>query len=492
MLFNSYIFMVFLPVVWLGYFGLHKIRRHELAKFLLFAASVIFYAYNHPAYSFLLLGSIAGNYAIYRLMDHIKEKHPEKLLARKSIMIFGVTANLAVIFYFKYFDFFLENVNLILKTDFPLLKIMLPLGISFFTFQQVSFVIDAYKGETGKYSLLDYSLFVSFFPQLVAGPIVLHKDLIPQFADETRFRPQWERMTVGLRYFVMGLFKKVMVADRFGYIVSAGYVYPFERDTVGAAIIIVAYTLQIYFDFSGYSDMAIGLGKMFGFEIPINFNSPYKAVTIADFWSRWHMTMTNFFTQYLYIPLGGSRKGMARTCINVMIVFALSGLWHGAAWSFVLWGMMHGAAQVLYRVFKKQADRVPKVLMAMGTFIYVNIAWVLFRAEGLGQTYRVIRSLVLGGFSGNNSDLCLAFMGDTLELVLENIFYGDAWVSVAALVITAVGFAAALLVVFFAPSSHEIANRENVHRQEGILWAVMAFLCFINFSNVSTFLYFNF
>ena len=484
--------MVFLPVVWLGYFGLHRWNRHKAARAYLLLASLVFYGYNHPAYLFLLIGSILGNYALYRQMRWLAENRPDRTASRKAVMAVGVTANLASIFYFKYYDFFIENVNALLKTEYTLLHILLPLGISFFTFQQVSFVIDTYRGETGAYSLLDYSLFVSFFPQLVAGPIVLHQDLIPQFEDQSLYKPRWDRMTVGLRYFVMGLFKKVIVADRFGYIVSAGHVYPFERDTLGTALVILAYTLQIYFDFSGYSDMAIGLGKMFGFDIPANFKSPYKAVTIADFWDRWHMTMTRFFTKYLYIPLGGSRRGMARTCLNVMIVFSLSGLWHGAAWTFVAWGMVHGAALVLYRVFKKTVDRIPRLLLGMGTFCYVNMAWVLFRADSLGQAYRMVRCLLAGGFSGKNQDLFLAFLGDTPELFLENIFGGGEWMTILAVVVTLLCFMSALLVVFLAPSSHEIANREEVRANEGILWAVMAFLCFMSFSNVSTFLYFNF
>jgi len=492
MLFNSYIFMIFLPAVLFIYYGLRYLNRHEAAKLALFAASVIFYAYNHPAYSFLLLGSIACNYLLYRGMEAAGSSTLQRRYLRKGLLILGILLNLGVLFYFKYYDFFLENVNAVFRTDFNLRHILLPLGISFFSFQQLSFVIDAYRGEVKDYSLLDYSLYVSFFPQLVAGPIVLHKELIHQFADPVRHRVRLDYMTVGLRYFVMGLFKKVMVADRFGYIVSAGHVYPFQRDTVGTILVIVGYTLQIYFDFSGYSDMAIGLGKMFGFDIPVNFNSPYKSVTIADFWSRWHMTMTRFFTQYLYIPLGGSRKGLVRTCINVLIVFSVSGLWHGAAWNFVLWGLMHGIAQVLYRIFKKTADRIPKVLMAFGTFVFVNLAWVMFRAESLGQVVRIGKCLLAGGFSGNNTDLYMAFLGDAPKLLLENICYSAEWGSVLAVTVTLLGFALALAVVFWAPSTHEIAYREKVCRFEGVLWAVMLFVCLMSFANVSTFLYFNF
>lgn len=242
---------------------------------------------------------------------------------RKIIAILGVAANLLLLFYFKYFNFFIKNINNVFGTNVGLRDIVLPLGISFFTFQQISFIVDSYRKETGRYSLLDYGVFVSFFPQLIAGPIVLHQEMIPQLDREEHWHLDAGKMTVGLRYFVLGLFKKTMIADRFGNVVAAGYANTLNWNTWEAAFIILSYTLQIYFDFSGYSDMAIGLGKMFGLDIPVNFNSPYKAVTIADFWKRWHMTMTNFFTKYVYIPLGGSRKGKIRTYINILIVFSL-------------------------------------------------------------------------------------------------------------------------------------------------------------------------
>lgn len=407
-------------------------------------------------------------------------------------MALGVAANLMVLFYYKYFNFFVDNINKVLKTDFGLENIILPLGISFFTFQQVSFLVDRYRGETEEYSLLDYSVFVAFFPQLVAGPIVLHKDLIPQFSQKERFTPRWENIMVGLRYFVLGLFKKTMIADRFGNLVNLGYVYPFERDLPGTVLIILSYTLQIYFDFSGYSDMAIGLGKLFGMDIPVNFQEPYKATTIAEFWDRWHMTMTGFFTKYLYIPLGGSRKGKIRTYLNTMIVFALSGLWHGAAWAFVAWGVVHGLALVLHRIFKKYIEKLPRLLTGLFTFGFVNMAWVLFRTESIGKTVAVVKRLFAGGFTGNNMDLYHAFLGDNLEIMLQNISYSAVGFDVLAVIVTVVGLLVTLLVVFCAPSSHHIANRKTTFPGEGIVFAIMAVLSIMTFTNVSTFLYFNF
>ncbi len=491
MLFNSQIFVfLFLPVVWCVYFGLHKVGAHKAAKAALLIASIVFYGYYNMAYVPLLVGSIIFNYGIFMLLGQLSQKPLPGV--RKAVMALGVAANLMVLFYYKYFNFFVDNINRVLKTDFGLENIILPLGISFFTFQQVSFLVDRYRGETDEYSLLDYSVFVAFFPQLVAGPIVLHKELIPQFSQKERFKPNWENIMVGLRYFVLGLFKKTMIADRFGNLVNLGYVYPFERDLPGTVLIILSYTLQIYFDFSGYSDMAIGLGKLFGVDIPVNFNEPYKAATIAEFWNRWHMTMTGFFTKYLYIPLGGSRKGKIRTYINTMIVFTLSGLWHGAAWAFVAWGMVHGLALVFHRIFKKYIEKLPRLLTGLFTFGFVNMAWVLFRTESIGKTVAVAKRLFVGGFSGNNMDLCHAFVGDNLEIMLQNISYSAAGFDMLAVVVTVIGLLTALLVVFLAPSSHHIANRKTAFAGEGIVFAVMAVLAIMTFTNVSTFLYFNF
>lgn len=491
MLFNSQIFVfLFLPIVWCAYFGLHRVRFHKTAKLFLLLASFAFYGYCNVAYIPLLAGSILGNYGIFMLVGQLKKKSWPGV--QKAVTALGVAANLMVLFYYKYFNFFVENINRFLKTDFLLENIVLPLGISFFTFQQVSFLIDCYRGENGNYSFLDYSVFVAFFPQLVAGPIVLHGEMIPQFSEKERFTPNWENIAVGIRYFVLGLFKKTMVADRFGNLVNLGYVYPFERNMPGTVLIIVSYTLQIYFDFSGYSDMAIGLGKLFGVDIPINFNEPYKTVNIAEFWKRWHITMTGFFTKYLYIPLGGNRKGRYRTYLNVMIVFTLSGLWHGAAWAFVLWGMLHGMALVFHRIFKSYIEKLPHILTGFFTFVFVNLAWVLFRTESIGRTKQVLTRLFTGGFLGDNTDLFLAFLGDNPETLLQNISYDQTGLSVFAAVFTVVCLLAALLVVFLAPSSHCIAGRKTAFAGEGVVFAIMAVLSVMTFTNVSTFLYFNF
>ena len=487
MLFNSQIFIfIFLPIVLISYYGLHKLGVHTLAKAALIIASFIFYGYNHPVYLLILLCSIAGNYGAYLLLRKIEK-------GRSVVATIAVVANIAVIFYFKYFNFFITNTNRFLGTDWIVRNILLPLGISFFTFQQVSFIVDAYRGETGDYGLVDYALFVSFFPQLVAGPIVLHNQLISQFQDKSRYKLDWNRMGEGIRYFVIGLFKKTMIADAWGRIADLGYAGEVAWDSPSAILIILAYTLQIYFDFSGYSDMAIGLGKMLGFELPKNFDMPYKAKDISEFWKRWHMTMTGFFTKYVYFPLGGNRKGKIRTYINTMIVFAVSGLWHGAGWSFVEWGMLHGGALCFHRMFREKIGRLPKVITGAVTFIFVNIAWVLFRAEGIYQARMMLKRAVTGGISDTFPLLCKAFAGSNFATLLKYI-PGDVSgvISGFNLSYTIAGLVVSLLIVFLAPSSHEIAVRKEIKVWEGPVFALMAIISIMTFMNVSTFLYFNF
>ncbi len=261
-------------------------------------------------------------------------------------------ANIAVIFYFKYYDFFLENVNILFNRSFELKNIVLPLGISFFTFQQVSYLVDSYKGETKDYAFDEYMLFVSYFPQLIAGPIVLHGEVIPQFRSRKRRKFIPQNFSKGMYIFALGLFKKIILADTLGTAVTYGFGTIDTPGSLEALIVSVSYTFQLYFDFSGYCDMAIGIGSMFNIELPQNYNSPYKATSITEFWDRWHMSLTRFLKSYIYIPLGGNRKGKLRTYLNIMIVYLASGIWHGANWTFVLWGRLQGLFSCLNRVFK--------------------------------------------------------------------------------------------------------------------------------------------
>lgn len=407
MLYNSYIFIFcFLPVVLIVYYLLNHFKFDKAATIWLCFASLFFYVFFNWSYLIIILSSVLGNYllSIWIRPQEIKGSGSLFGLHREIYLFIGLLGNIGALFYFKYFDFFISNLNQFFGTDFRLLQLLLPLGISFFTFQQVSYLLDCYHGKVPKYAFFEYALFVTFFPQLIAGPIVLHSEMIPQFMDRGNRKFQADNFAKGLMAFSFGLAKKVLLADTFAKAVDAGYSNVGALGTANALIVMLCYTFQIYFDFSGYCDMATGIGKLFNIDIPMNFNSPYQAKTITEFWSRWHMTLTRFFTTYIYIPLGGNRKGLCRTCCNVMVVFLVSGIWHGANWTFILWGIMHGAASVVTRIFREKIKDWHPAFSWLCTFSFVNVAWIFFRADSISQALEFIRQIynlnftpVLGG-----------------------------------------------------------------------------------------------
>ncbi len=400
MLFNSYIFiLLFLPVVVSGYYILNHFKWYKAAQMELLAASWIFYGYYNPCYLFVMLASILTNYWIYKKLSTIHNN------TKKWVLISGLIFNVGILGYFKYLNFMIENVNLIFKTDFFVEKLMLPLGISFYTFQQISFLVDTYYGDTdSKYTFLDYAEFVSFFPQLVAGPIVSYK-IIPQLKNTEKRRLNFDNMASGFMLFVSGLFKKVILADTFAKGVNWGFDSIAILSSIDVVLIMLSYTFQIYFDFSGYSDMALGLAHMFNIELPVNFNAPYRSRSIVEFWQRWHMSLTAFLHKYIYIPLGGNRKGILRTYMNIFIVFLISGLWHGANWTFVLWGAIHGIANIINRIIKKSWDRVNIVLRWVCTFVFINFTWLIFRSDSISQAISLFaRMFAMDGRGGYRKD----------------------------------------------------------------------------------------
>ena len=349
MLFNSLIFIaVFLPLALAGWYLLQRLENPAYAKLFLIGMSLWFYGYYNISYLWILLVSLALNYVVSALL-----KRAGAVWQRKALFGVGIAINLSLLFYFKYFNFFIDNCNFFLHTDISLEKIALPLGISFFTFQQLSYLIERYRGSVEHYGILDYCCFISFFPQLIAGPIVLHSEFIPQLVERKNRRFSAAHFFDGFSLFILGLSKKVLLADMLAVLVNAEYANIAYLDAPSAWVTIIAYMLELYFDFSGYCDMARGIGKMFGFELPENFCSPFMAESVRDFWKRWHMTLYRFFTNYIYIPLGGNRKGKARQCFNLMIVFLASGVWHGANWTFIVWGIMHGLAVVWETLFPR-------------------------------------------------------------------------------------------------------------------------------------------
>lgn len=372
-----------------GYYMLNHFRKFQLAKIWLIGMSLWFYGYFNASYLAIICVSIVGNYLLATWINRL----PVANKKAKWIMLAGVVLNIASIFYFKYFDFFASNFCMLIHKEYNFLNIVLPLGISFFTFQQVSFLIDTYKGETKDYGFVDYALFVVFFPQLIAGPIVLHKEMIPQFADESKKKLDDDYLARGLFIFAVGLFKKVLIADTFGLAVAYGFDEVPDLTSLEVILISFSYTFQLYFDFSGYCDMATGIASMFHIDLPQNFDSPYKATSARDFWGRWHMTLTRFLTYYVYIPLGGNRKGKIRTYLNIMIVYLVSGLWHGANWTFVVWGLIHGVAQCIDRLITPIWQKIWVGIRWVVTFIFINCTWILFRANSLEQGFRFLGKL---------------------------------------------------------------------------------------------------
>ncbi|WP_107776198.1 MBOAT family O-acyltransferase [Campylobacter concisus] len=390
MLFNSYAFIfVFLPLVFFVYFFLNKKRLSNLAKAFLVSASLFFYAYWSVYYLPILLGGIVFNFLVSKFLA----KHQSK-----AILIFGIVCNLALLGYFKYADFLISNLNAIANTNLSLLHIALPLALSFVTFQQIAYLVDSYNKQTKENSFLNYCLFITFFPQLIAGPIVHHKEMMPQFANKFNLIKNYKFIALGLFVFSMGLFKKSVVADTFSIFANAGFDVEGNLTFLQAWATSLSYTFQLYFDFSGYCDMAIGLALLFNIRLPINFNSPYKALNIQDFWHRWHITLSRFLRDYIYIPLGGNRGGQSRTYLNLFLVFLIGGLWHGAAWTFVVWGALHGVAIVIHRCWQKLNFKLNKIIAWIITFNFVNFTWIFFRAKSFEDAMKVIRGMFFGEF----------------------------------------------------------------------------------------------
>ncbi len=385
MLFPSFTFILgFLPITFLGYFLLGKFSR-SAARIFLLIASGIFYSWFNPSYFLILGGSIVVNYFLAGMLW--KNHH-------KAIFITGLILNVALLGYFKYCDFFISNINYALNLSIPFTHILLPLGISFFTFQQISFLHAVYSGELKqRYTFSTYALFVSFFPQLIAGPIVLPDEMMVQFDHPDNLKINAENCAKGLFVFSLGLAKKILLADFLAEIADAGFAAA-QVNFISAWTTTLAYTFQIYFDFSGYCDMAIGIGLLFNIRLPENFHAPYLSGSITEFWRRWHITLGRFLMNYIYIPLGGSKKSPNRTFCNLMITFLVSGLWHGASWLFVLWGAMHGIASVIHRIWSKIFKlKMPELPAKLVTFFFVASAWVLFRAENLAQARKIYKGM---------------------------------------------------------------------------------------------------
>lgn len=487
MLFNSYLFILcFFPLAVAGYYALHHFGKPRAALGYLLLMSMWFYGCNSVKYLFILLAGILLNFTVVELLSRA-----ERALFRRLLLAAGLAVNLGILFYYKYYDFFIENINAWLKTDYRLLQLMLPLGISFYTFQQLSYVIDSYKGESEKYGLLEYAVYVSFFPQLIAGPIVYHDELIPQLRDEKNHKINYENLSKGLYAFSLGLAKKVLIADTLSKIVTIGYDDMQQIYTVTVVIVMLSYALQIYFDFSGYCDMAYGIAYMFNVKLPVNFNSPYKAVSVTDFWKRWHITLTRFFTKYVYIPLGGSRKGKIRTYVNVMLVFLISGIWHGANWTFILWGVLNGAANVLDRMAGSFFDRVPKIIRQIVTFLLATCAWSLFRSDSIYWFKKLWRHLKRFRGGVVYEPIVSTFNNLIETRILYRLGLGGV-IDRFPLMPIAEFLAILILACFYMKNTQEKVEQGSYGAWRMTVTIVLLLWSVLSLSDVSEFLYFNF
>lgn len=470
MLFNSVEFLlIFLPIVFFVYFGLNKIKLINIAIGWLVVSSLFFYSYWKIDYLPLILISMILNYSLGCTLSDNKLK-----INRKFVMLAGISINVLLLVYFKYFDFLIKNINLVFHSDFNYMHLMLPLGISFFTFQQIAYVVDSYKGLTKEYDFLTYALFVTFFPQLIAGPIVHHKEMMPQFQKLKNKFLNHKNISIGLFFIAVGLFKKVLIADYFSPFVKEMFdVLPsltFWEAWIGS----ISYTFQLYFDFSGYCDMAVGIGYLFNIVLPQNFNSPYKADSIQDFWKRWHMTLSRFLRDYIYIPFGGNRYGLAKTCRNLFITFLIGGIWHGANWTFIIWGMLHGLASCVYRLYSEFKIKTPKYLNILLTFLFINITWVFFRADSVHRALSIIKSMFCQNdympliinklrFSFQNGDIKLSFF----------LFFGA-------------------IILLCLPSTNDIAKKIKPNFAFGSITLILLLISILQLCKISEFLYFQF
>jgi D-alanyl-lipoteichoic acid acyltransferase DltB (MBOAT superfamily) len=499
MLFNSHAFLFgFLPVVLLGYHLLGRYGARRAGTTWLILASLFFYGWWNPRYLALIAASIAGNFALGTLQGRTVERRGH---GSKAQLALGVCANVGVLIYYKYANFFLDTAHALLGVEWAMRAVVLPLGISFITFQKIAYLVDAYYGKAKEYDLHDFCLFVLFFPQLIAGPIVHHGEVIPQFrAMRGGLRP--EHLSIGATLFVIGLFKKVVFADSIGQYANQGFaaVHGGGEPTLfaawGAAL---AYTLQLYFDFSGYSDMAIGLARMFGITLPLNFDSPYRASSIIDFWRRWHMTLSRFLRDYVYIPLGGGRCSTTRRYGNLMATMLVGGLWHGAGWTFVLWGGLHGAYLMLNHGWRHLTEgrawadaRWLRPGYHALTLLAVILGWVFFRAATFGDA----TSLLAGMVGLHGAPLPTQLRGLGLP-VAELGYSAAAWAWIAALG----------AIALWCPNSQELMHRAAtaptpVERAPRIAWrssfrwaaatGVAAVMVLMGLNRVSEFLYFQF
>lgn len=522
MLFNSYEFiLLFLPISLIGFFWISKISFSKAILWLVLV-SLFFYGWWSPGHLMILLFSAIFNFFVALLISN-------KKLNPKYILIFGISLNLLCLGYFKYLNFLINSMLMFSETKDTLTEIILPLGISFFTFTQIAFLVDVYQGKAKEYKIDRYLLFVTYFPHLIAGPLIHHSRMMPQFLSKRIFVFNKYQLIKGFSFFTIGLVKKLLIADNFAIYANSIFDaanYGTQPDFISSWVGAVAYTFQLYFDFSGYCDMAIGISLMFGIKLPINFNSPYKAKNIIDFWRRWHITLSSFLKHYLYIPLGGNRNGDISRHFNIFITMLLGGLWHGASWTFIFWGALHGLYIIINHIWinvvSSNLNKETKFyylyefLMVPFTFFWVVIAWIFFRAKDLESALIILKGCFgYGGISLPNSFANILGNNGVLMIMFDhNITYNGVFLNIPGLAsvggpleiikFLCIGF----ILIWVMPNSQEIFNYRE-YKEIGnklkvnffkwkpniffAFWISFLFVtCFGSIDKVSTFLYYQF
>ena len=481
MIFSSYEFIfLFLPSCFVIYFYINKKKLFKLATGFLAISSLFFYSWWNILYLPLILSSVVVNFLLSQLIIKLEE-------SKKYILITGIVFNIFLLGYFKYSDFFLQNTNLFFSSNYSLLYLTLPLAISFFTFQQIAFLVDTYKGYVKKNSFLNYVVFVTFFPQLIAGPIVHHKEMMPQFSSKKNKFLNYKNIYLGIFIFSIGLFKKTVIADSFSKWATNGFDLMHQLTLVEAWVTSLSYTFQLYFDFSGYADMAIGAALLFNIKLPLNFDSPYKATNIRDFWNRWHITLSRFLRDYIYIPLGGNRYGSFKMYSNLLTTFLVGGLWHGAGWTFIFWGLMHAIAVIIQRIWNNTGFALNKLIAWFITFNFINISWVFFRAEQWEDAIKILKGMF--GFSGIT--LPILFQKITF-LNFEKIEYSNAYANFNDDSEITFWIFIAFLITLFFKNSNQLVNSYRPNNKI-IFFIVMLFIVsLMHLDKNVDFIYFNF
>lgn len=482
MQFNSFLFIIlFLPLTVLFYYIFNKFS-HMIGKIVLLIASIVFYAYSDWGTLIVIGISLAINYLFAVFIKRARKW-------RTLYLCVPILINVGLLLYFKYLNFAIININTYFAKELPLKELILPVGISFFTFQQIAYIVAIYRGEIEKPDILDYLVFILFFPKVLMGPLMDPVDFIGQLNDLSCKKINWDNISFGIKIFSLGLFKKVMLADVFANAVTWGYTNIEAGTSMDWMLIMLFYTFEIYFDFSGYSDMGTGAALLLNITLPINFDSPYKAVSIRDFWKRWHVSLTKFFTKYIYILLGGSKKGIFFTCLNTMIVFLVSGIWHGANWTFVLWGVIHGSLSVADRLLHKHQKKICEPGRWVCTFTVVSILWMLFRSDTISQ-WRDILTKIICFQDLNVSDGLIkvfelqetSFISNTLGLKWQTENIRGFWMLVYII-------ASGGICLLFENNYKKLKNNSWVMMIISAIAFIWGFICL---SSESVFVYFNF